>query len=555
MTVSADEHPALSGVTVRSAIFDLLREHGMTTVFGNPGSTELGFLAGFPTDFRYVIGLHEGVAVAMADGYAQATGRPALVNLHSACGVGNAMGAIVNAFHNRAPLVITAGNQDRRHLALEPYLFARSVELVAPYAKWAEQPVRAEDVPAAIERAWRLAKSPPTGPTFVSIPADDWDARASAAIPGELRAPQRADDETLDLLAARLRSARTPVIVTGAGVDRAGAWQSVVALAELLGAPVWSAPQSPRAGFPEDHPSFRGHLVPGRASAAGQLQGSDLALVIGAPAFAFLPFEPDGPPMPTLIQVTDDPEEAARAPSALGVVADPGSVADGLVARLSRDNEGASRRRDETPVATPTLITSAHTDPLITAERLMATLAESLPADAVLVEESPSNRAEFRRYIPVRRPASFFATASGGLGFAMPAAVGIALADPGRPVVCVVGDGSALYAPQALWNAVQLATPVTFVIVNNGRYAILESAAQFAGFAALPSLELPGIDFVSMARSFGCAAQRVSAADDLGPALLAAFAGTCPMLIDVVIDPSIAPLLGTAPKVPIEGAQ
>jgi benzoylformate decarboxylase len=555
MTVSADGLPALSGATVRSATYDLLRAHGMTTVFGNPGSTELGFLAGFPTDFRYVIGLHEGVAVAMADGYAQATGRPAFVNLHSACGVGNAMGAIVNAFHNRAPLVITAGNQDRRHLALEPYLFARSVELAAPYVKRAEQPARAQDVPAAIERAWRLAKSPPTGPVFVSIPADDWNAQAPAALPGEVKAPQGADEDTLDLLAARLRLARRPAIVTGAGVDRAGAWQSVVALAELLGASVWSAPQSPRAGFPEDHPSFRGHLVPGRASAARQLEGSDLALVIGAPAFAFLPFEPDGPPMPTLIHITDDPDEAARAPSALGVVADPGSVTDGLVARLSPRNAGTSRRSGETPVRAPTAMTSAHTDPLITAGRLMATLADLLPANAVLVEESPSNRTEFRRHILVRDPASFFTTASGGLGFAMPAAVGIALADPGRPVVCVVGDGSALYAPQALWNAVQLATPVTFVVVNNGRYAILESVAQFAGFADLPSLELPGVDFVSMAHSFGCAAYRVTAADDLGPALLEAFAGTCPVLIDVVIDPSIAPLLASPPEVPVEGVQ
>jgi len=162
-----------TSTSVRAATMEVLRHRGMTTIFGNPGSTELGLLVDLPDDFRYVMALHESVAVAMADGYAQATGRPAFLNLHSACGVGNAMGAVVNAFHNRAPLVITGGNQDRRHLALEPYLFARGVELMAPYVKHSEQPARAEDVPAAIDRAWALAQTRPYGPVFVSVPADD----------------------------------------------------------------------------------------------------------------------------------------------------------------------------------------------------------------------------------------------------------------------------------------------------------------------------------------------------------------------------------------------
>src|SRR6185312_9659881 len=165
-----------AGPSVREVTMALLRERGLTTIFGNPGSTELGLLRDFPSDFRYTLALHEGVAVAMADGYAQATGRPAFLNLHSACGVGNAMGAVVNAFHNRAPLVITGGNQDRRHLALEPFLFARGVELMAPYVKHSEQPARPQDVPAAIDRAWALAQTRPYGPVFVSVPADDWDA-------------------------------------------------------------------------------------------------------------------------------------------------------------------------------------------------------------------------------------------------------------------------------------------------------------------------------------------------------------------------------------------
>jgi benzoylformate decarboxylase len=234
-------------MTVRGATYDLLRARGMTTVFGNPGSTELGFLHDFPTDFRYVLALHEGVAVGMADGFAQASGRPAFVNLHSACGVGNAMGAVVNAFHNRAPLVITAGNQDRRHLASEPYLFARSKELMAPYVKRSDEPTRAADVPRAIERAWHLAQSPPAGPVFVSVPVDDWDADAEAVPARAVRSGERAGDEAIDEIAALLERSQRPAIVAGAGIDRAGAWTAAVGLAERLAGATRRFPGGPSA--------------------------------------------------------------------------------------------------------------------------------------------------------------------------------------------------------------------------------------------------------------------------------------------------------------------
>jgi benzoylformate decarboxylase len=529
--------------SVREATMALLRERGLTTIFGNPGSTELGLLRDFPADFHYVLALHEGVAVAMADGYAQATGRPALVNLHSACGVGNAMGAVVNAFHNRAPLVITAGNQDRRHLELEPYLFARSTELMAPYVKFSHEPARAEDVPNAIDRAWALAGTPPHGPAFVSIPSGDWDAPASPEAGG---APERgvlagtaADEDVLDLLAQRIEAARAPALITGGGVDQGGAWDEVAELAERLSAPVWAAPQAPRLGFPEDHPLYRGHLAPGRATAAAQLTGCDLALVLGAPVFAFLPYEPGDASLPALVHVTDDPDEAARAP-ALSVVAGVRSVARGLNQRLPP----RSCARPVAPRPAPAPVDARLAGP-IPPTFLMAALARALPEDAVVVEESPSNRNDLRAQVWIRRPSSFFATTSGGLGFAMPAAVGIKLAAPERPVVCLVGDGSALYAPQTLWSAVQLGAAVTFVVVNNGRYAILESAARFGGIEGLPSMELPGVDFLALAASFGCHAVRISEPAELPGALSAALRGRVPVLLDVVVDPAPIPLIST----------
>jgi benzoylformate decarboxylase len=530
-----------TSTSVRAATIELLRHRGMTTIFGNPGSTELGLLVDLPDDFRYVMALHESVAVAMADGYAQAGGRPAFLNLHSACGVGNAMGAVANAFHNRAPLVITGGNQDRRHLALEPYLFARGVELMAPYVKHSEQPARAQDVPAAIDRAWALAQTRPYGPVFVSVPADDWDAPASdtgTRVPeGEVRVAAAPAAGLVDELVGWLT--RGPLaLVIGAGADRDGAWDELIELAERLQAEVWAAPQSARLGFPEDHRLYRGHLAPAYGSAATQLSGVDVALVVGAPVFAFLPYEPSEQPLPAIVQITDDPDEAARAPSVLSLIGDVRAIASAVLQRIehgeaSRGRAAGSRTVSPfPPAATP-----------ITPAFLMATLAEALPDDAVLVEESPSNRHDLRRHVRIRRPASFFATASGGLGFAMPAAVGIKLAQPGRPVVCLVGDGSALYAPQALWSAVRLGTPVTFVVVNNARYAILESVAAFGALEGVPSLELPGLDFLAAAASYGCPAVRVSDPDRLTETLEDAINRPDPVLVDVVVDRAVPPLL------------
>lgn len=535
--------------TVREGTFELLRERGMTTIFGNPGSTELGLLRDLPPDLRYVMALHESVAVAMADGYAQAAGRPAFVNLHSACGVGNAMGAVVNAWHNRAPLVITGGNQDRRHLALEPYLFARGVELMAPYVKHAGQPARAQDVPAALDRAWILAQTRPYGPVFVSVPSDDWDASvgglSSPAAVREVRVGGGPDVRVIEELARRVSDGAVALVV-GAGVDRDGAWTEVTELAERLDACVWAAPQAPRLGFPEDHPLYRGHLAPGYASAAAQLDGIDVALVLGAPVFAFLPYEPSDEALPPILHVTDDPDEAARGPSELSVIGDTRAIVDVLLERLG--SSGAAGR----PALRPAVRTPADAPPAsapISPAFLMATLAGALPDDAVLVEESPSNRNDLRRHVWIRRPASFFATASGGLGFAMPAAVGIKLAQPERPVICLVGDGSALFAPQALWSAVQLGTPVTFIVVNNARYAILESVAAFGGLEGLPSLELPGIDLLAMAATYGCPAARVTDPGSLRDAVRSAVRGDQPMLLDVVVDPAVPPLLPDAPPV------
>jgi benzoylformate decarboxylase len=522
--------------SVRAVVHDLLRELGMSTVFGNPGSTELPFLRDFPADFRYVLGLSEAAVVGMADGFAQATGQAAFVSLHSASGPGHAMGAVVNAYHNRAPLVIMSGQQDRRHLAIEPYLFARSVDFVRPYVKWAIEPASAADVPSAIHRAWAQAVHQPAGPTFVSVPADDWDAQAPPLRRREISRRQGADPADVERVAGRLMAAARPALVAGEGVDRSGAWPQIVAVAERLGAPVWAAPQSPRAGFPEDHVLFAGHLAPGAARLAAQLAGHDLVMVAGAPVFAVLVYEPERGPRPEMVLLTDDLGEAARAPAAVSVVADVGLVLGQLERILPpRPPRPGPPAREPPPRA-------AGTSP-ISAAFLMQTLGEVLPPHAILVEESPSNRAEMRRHVRIRQPAGFYASASGGLGFALPAAVGIKLADPGRPVVCLIGDGSALYAVQALWTAARHGLAVVVVIVGNGSYGILASVAAFAGLGPVPGLDLGGLDFPALAAGFGCRASRVTDPGDLRGALAEALAGDRPHVVDVAIDPAVPALL------------
>src|SRR5689334_19863660 len=241
-------------VTVREAVFDLLRSFGLTTVFGNPGSTELPMFRDFPADFRYVLALQESLAVGMADGFAQATRNAALVNLHSAVGVGHSLGNLFTAYRNQTPLVITAGQQARSILPFEPFLFAsQATEFPKPYVKWSCEPARAEDVPAAIARAYYIAMQAPRGPTFVSIPVDDWDRRCSRIEPREVSRSVRGDPSMLADAAEAMSRAMRPVIVVGAAVARDDAWDEVIALAEKHQAPVWASPMSGRNSFPENH--------------------------------------------------------------------------------------------------------------------------------------------------------------------------------------------------------------------------------------------------------------------------------------------------------------
>jgi benzoylformate decarboxylase len=523
--------------TVKDATFGLLRAFGIKKVFGNPGSTELPFLSDWPDDIDYVLGLQEASVVGMADGYAQATRNAGFVNLHSGAGVGNALGNIYTAHRNQTPLVITAGQQARSILPLQAFLYAeRASEFPRPYVKYSVEPARAEDVPAAIARAYYVAMQPPCGPTFVSVPIDDWSHQTQPVEARQVSRQLGPDSNAMKALVAALAESKHPALVVGPGVDRAGAVDLMVRVAEKARAAVWVSPFSARCSFPERHPQFAGflHASPGQLSEA--LRDHDLVVVIGAPVFTF---HVEGHASifdgaTTIFQITDDPTAAAVTPSGTSIIATMKPALTMLLELLPETKRAIPAGRTLPPAP-------AAADP-IPVEFLLHTLAAAMPADAALVEEAPSHRPAMQKFMPMRGQDSFYTMASGGLGYSLPAAVGLSLGRPGIRTVCLIGDGSAMYSIQALWTAAQRKLPLTVVVINNSGYGAMRSFSQVMQVRNVPGLELPGIDFVKIAEGMGCHAVRVSQASELGPALSRGLAHDGASLIEVMVD-SAVPLL------------
>ncbi|MET8153257.1 thiamine pyrophosphate-dependent enzyme [Actinoplanes sp. NPDC049668] len=533
--------------TVRDAVFEVLRRNGLTTLFANPGSTEIAFLAGLPDDFRFVLALHEASVVGMATGFALARGRPALVNLHTTAGLGNAVGALATARVNRCPLVVVVGQQDRRHLLLEPFLTGRLRGLAGDYPVWTCEPARPQDVPSAIARAVHEAATA-RGPALVVVPSGDWSAElpedTEVAAPAFVHRPAGAEHAVPPALAAMLRDAAAPALVAGAGASDPECWRALVALAERLGAPVWQESFGARAGFPQDHPLFAGHLPANRGRLRAALGAYDVVVVVGAPVFRQYPYE-EGPLIPAGTRaalITDDPDEAHRGPVEIAVLAQPAAAVRELTALLP-DRPAGEVVRPAPPPAVPAPAAGAPLRP----PWVLAELGRRLPADVVLVEETPSSRPDLHALIPARTPLGFVSAAMGGLGFGLPAALGLRLGDPGRPVVAVLGDGSSMYSIQALWSAAHYRIGALLIVLANGRYAIMDRLAERAGgkpaWPAFTELSISG-----MAAAMGCPQRRVATAAELTAALDEVMPGLRerrePLLLEVVVeaDPAFDPI-------------
>lgn len=490
---------------VRDVAHEIMRRYGITTIFGNPGSNELPFLTGLPESFRYVLGLHEGALVGMADGYAQVTGRPALVNLHAASGTGNAMGALTNAVHARTPLVITAGQQVRPAIGPEAMLSnVEATQLAKPLVGWAGEPSCANDVPRSLAQAIFEAKLR-RRPTYLSVPYDDWEAEADtnaqAVCARSVERSAQPGPPQLARIVDEVEAAKRPALVLGGDIDTDGLFDEATALAERLNAPTWAAPSLFRLPFPNRHPLFQGVLPAGITPVAEALQDHDLVLVLGAPVFRYHEYLP-GEYLRAgtrLLQITDDAEAAARAPFGEAVVTPPEAVIRELLTALADEPAG-------TPAYTAPAAPAEGAGAALHPEQVFAALRDTQPAATSYVVESTSTNGSWWRQMDLRRGGSYFFPASGGLGFGIPAAAGVALAQPDRPVVGVIGDGSANYGITGLWTAAQLGLPVTYVLLRNGTYGALQWFADLLEASDAPGTTIPGLEFTRIAEGYGVSA-------------------------------------------------
>ncbi|MDQ3761151.1 MAG: benzoylformate decarboxylase [Actinomycetota bacterium] len=539
--------------SVQDVTYELLREFGLTTIFGNIGSTECPFLKNFPSDFRYVLALQEASVIGMADGFAQATSRPALVNVHAGPGMGNSMGALLTASQNKTPLIVTAGQQAREMVLMESFLTnVEATMLPRPWVKWAYEPSRAEDVPAAFMRAIATALQPPAGPVFLSLPLDDWDKPSvGPTAPRTVSRRVAPDRARLTEFADALSEASSPVLIYGAAIDRSDGWSEAVTVAEALGAPVWAAPISERVSFPENHPLYSGELPVTIGSLSQKLEGHDVALVVGAPVFRYYsnargPYLPNGM---RLLHISDDPVETARAPVGDSLLGDATLSLAALADLLDKRKSETERVQEKVAhrVAPHPLNRAKMSDGgLLTAAQVFNALSEIRPVNAILVEESPSNHADLHACWPIIEPASYFTAASGGLGFGLPASAGIALGERetgrNRPVITIMGDGSFQYSVQSLWTAAQQHLPIAVIVLRNYEYAILRSLAVFEDIPNLPGLDLPDLDIVSLAKGYGCDAARLGDLDGIKKTTAEAWTKSKPTVLEIPISPQVPPL-------------
>jgi benzoylformate decarboxylase len=546
---------------VAGRLIEILRAAGVDYLFGNPGTTELPFLDALDgSGLRYVVALQEATAAAAADGYAQASGRLGVVNLHVAPGLANALSIVHNASRAKTPLLVTAGQQDTRLLLDQPILAGDMVKMTDGLTKWSYELRNAAEAPGALRRAIQLALTPPTGPVFLSLPMDLMTEPCddSGGAPGPVAARAAPEAEAIARAASLLGGAKAPVIVAGDGVARAGAQAELVALAELLGAAVHGEPIHRRLSAPGDHPLWRGGLYPTATAVANALERFDVVLIVGANVFTWL-FHAPGSPFggsQRVVQIDDDAREIGRSyPVTLGIVGSVRAALGALARAVGEGQDDAARAAARERVATLGRARDAHARRLAAAaeaagdrvpiapEFLMHTLATLLPPDALVVDESASSLPHVLRHLPFGAGSDFFGSKTGTLGWAMGAALGVQLAHPRRKVVATIGDGSVMYAPQALWTAAHEQLPVTYVVANNASYAILKSGMLTFGLPAakrgvFPGMDLvdPEIDYLALARAMGVLAVRVDKPGALRDVLARALAHGGPALVDVAID-------------------
>jgi benzoylformate decarboxylase len=557
--------PAMSG---KRAFLELLKQEGVAMMFGNPGTTELPLMDALAVDneMRYVLALQEAAVMAMADGYAQASGKLAVVNLHVAPGLGNAMGMLYDAQKAGSPILVTAGQHEQTFTVTEPILWADLPTIARPLVKWASEVHRLADLPRLVHRAAKTALAPPTGPVFLSLPGDILNAEADVDLMAPTRvAPRtRGDRAAIDAAAALIAKAERPLIMAGDAVAQSRAHAELVELAELIGAPVYAESIPSSASFPASHPLFRGAMVRLAHAVRAVLDEHDLLLSIGGDLFTWsLPSttEPMPPGMP-IVHLDVDPWELGKNyPAEVAILGDPKATLPDLVAAVRERMSSGVRARAVERFEVTKKATLADRAALKAKARaaagavpvqplaLIEAIGELLPRDAVVIDEAVSSSGGLRQLVASDDPQSFFGLRGGGIGWGLPATIGVKLALPDRPVIGLIGDGSAMYTCQALWTAAHERVGAIFVIFNNTSYRILKQrvhalrghAAQTDIYVAMDLMD-PAIDFVGLARSLGLTADRATTVAEATDLIKQALADGGPALIEVTLDRAFKPM-------------
>jgi benzoylformate decarboxylase len=552
----------------KRAFLELLKQEGVTVMFGNPGTTELPLMDAFAVehDIRYILGLQEAALMAMADGYAQASGDLAVLNLHVAPGLGNAMGMLYDAMKANAPVLVTAGQQDLDYIVTEPVLTADLAALARPFVKWAAEVHRLEDLPRYVHRAVKTALAPPTGPVFLSLPGDilKKDAEIDLLEPTRIAPRLRGDASAVAAAADLLAKAERPVIIAGDAVAQSRAHKELAALAEAIAAPVYVEFIPSTASFPASHPLYRGMMTRTQAGVREVLDRHDLLFSVGGDLFTWsLPSAVD--PWPAglpLIHLDTDPWQIGKNyPAQVAILGDPKAtlpeITAAVTARMTAGAKAAAsarlkfltdtikKDRETFRAKARALAGRTPVQPLA----LLEAVGAMLPKDAVVIEEILSSAPGVRSLITSDDEQSFYGLRGGGIGWGLPAAIGAKLALPERPVVALVGDGSALYTIQGLWTAAHYRLPIVWVIFNNTSYRILkqrlvmlrglaEQADKFVGM----ELNDPAIDFVGLAHSLGIAAERAATVKDATDLIGKALKDGTAMLIDVDMERGYKPV-------------
>ena len=551
-------------ITGKQAFLQILKQEGVSVMFGNPGTTELPLMDGLAREpgIHYVLALQEAVAIAMADAYAQASGGLAAVNVHVSPGLGNAMGMLYDASKSGAPMLLTAGQHDQSFNVTEPILWSDLPPMAAPLVKWSTEARRLEDLPRIVHRAVKTAFSHPSGPVFLSLPVDVLNAERDLDLGAPTRvAPRIVGDRAAIARAAELLAkAKNPVIIAGDAVAHGDALAELAEVAELIGAPVITEGVASTCSFPFTHPLHAGSMPRTGPPIRALLMRHDVLFSVGGDLFT-LSLPDDVDPMPpglTVVHLDVNPWELGKNyPAEVAILGEPKATLPELAEAIRRHtgkngHPQAAKRAEAVSAAfaaeraelTKRAEAEATRVP-ISPLTLMHEVAKVTPADAVIVDEAISSSQGIRHFFTCADSKSFFGLRGGGIGWGLPAALGVKLALPNRPVVALVGDGSTMYTNQALWTAARESLAVVYVIFNNTSYRILKQRTKaLKGFSAeddryvAMDLDRPLIDFVGLARSLGVSGTRVEKSPDIGPAVTKALASGGPHLVDVRIDPS-----------------